>query len=99
MKKLILGVAAALAVGSVGVATAHQNQKYQNNKVHEAKVQQSKAQAVQAALKQHDDALQGAYDQSRVECEKGLAAYATLTPLQVRANKVPKPNCTQAIIK
>jgi hypothetical protein len=49
IKNIVLGVGAVAAVSGVGVAVAHQNNKYQNNKVHQAKVAQQKAEDAQKA--------------------------------------------------
>ena len=98
MRKTLLIVLAVIAVLGVGVASVNHYQKYQNKKHTEQAAVESKqvADVKQAAATEYK-ALQGKYDSLRIECEKGAAAYATLTPFA--KSKTPAPQCGPAVIQ
>lgn len=96
MKKLLLIAAATIVVLGAGVLLVRQDQTNQNTKINT--VETEKALAVSGALLQAD-AAHGAQraewvvqmNNLRVECEKGLAVYDSLTTFEKRSFE--EPNC------
>lgn len=95
MKKLLLTAVAVLAVLGAGVLSVRHYNQYQNLKNNTEQVAaQAEADASAEAEKRHvADRKEWVKDQNglRVECEKGLAAYDSLTTFEKKA--LDEPDC------
>lgn len=100
LKSLVV-VAVIVAILGVGVAVAHQGNKYQNKKAHDQQLVVDKQVAdVKTAAAAEYSSLQASYDKLRIECEKGKAAHDTLTALnKAKAAATPAPVCGPAVLR
>jgi len=101
MKKLLLTAVTALVIVGAGVLSVrhyNQYQTYKNNTVEAAAsaeadaVAQAKSEA--AVVREQFRKL---HDQLRVECEKGLEAYESLTSFEKKS--LEKPQCGKVLVQ
>jgi hypothetical protein len=99
-KKLILVPVAVVAVAATvgGTAAVSQHyQIYQNKLAQEQIVEAKKESDANQAKEAYTKKLESAYSAQRLECEKGLAAYAKLSTLSQKTTA--KPQCGTATVR
>lgn len=93
MKKILLTVLSAVVLLGVSVLSVDHYQKYQNKQTQNEQAAAAQKVDELTALKNADNKqyseLVGQFNALRVECEKGKAAYDTLTPVQKAKTAAP----------